>query len=124
MLSPTGSWPTRMEKDSRYKRLNDLKEKLLEDLERGSEASEVVDLEQSKVGRLSRMDAVQQQAMQQAGRALIRKRLTQIEKAFEALNDGVYGHCQECGDAIPEQRLDIRPEALICVSCQERLENS
>jgi len=113
-----------MEEKTTYKVLSDLKAKLLEDLQRGSEASGVVELEQNKVGRLSRMDAIQQQAMQKAGQASIEKRLSQIEKALEALRDGDYGYCQECGDEIPEQRLEIRPEALVCVTCQEKLESS
>lgn len=111
-----------MDKENSQKLLDELKIRLLEDLERGSEASETVELEQNKVGRLSRMDAMQQQAMQKATQTLIRKRLVQIEQALEALENDDYGYCGECGDEIPQQRLAIRPEALICVSCQEKQE--
>lgn len=103
-------------------RLNQLKQSLFDDLERGEEASEVVQLEQNTVGRLSRMDALQQQAMQKASRELIRKRLVQIEHALFAIEEGDYGYCSECGESIDEKRLDIKPEALVCVVCQGKLE--
>ena len=80
--------------------LSDLKHQLMEDLERGSEASGVVELEQNKVGRISRMDAMQQQAMQKASLELIHKRLKQIEHALSALKSGEYGYCHECGEEI------------------------
>lgn len=111
--------------EQKYKQaLSELKQTLLDDLQRGEQAAEVVELEQNKVGRLSRMDAMQQQAMQKAGRALLQQRLIQVERAFQAIEDGEYGDCQECGEPIPEQRLQIRPETLVCVSCQENLESS
>lgn len=103
--------------------LNKLKEGLLEDLQRGEQAAGVVELEQNKVGRLSRMDAMQQQAMQKASQDLIRKRLVQVERALDALNEGDYGYCHECGEDIAAERLEVRPETLVCVACQEKLEN-
>lgn len=109
------------EQQIRY-RLNQLRTELLQDLERGEQAAAVVELEQNKVGRLSRMDALQQQAMQKASRTLIKKRLTQVEQAFGALSAGEYDYCQECGEDIPEQRLAARPETLSCVRCQEKSE--
>lgn len=108
--------------DAARNNLISLKKQLLDDLERGADVSETVELEQNKVGRLSRMDAMQQQAMQKASRALIRKRLIQIDKAMKALDLGDYGYCEACGEEISEKRLTIRPEALMCVSCQEQIE--
>ncbi|MEX2366028.1 MAG: TraR/DksA family transcriptional regulator [Pseudohongiellaceae bacterium] len=102
--------------------LTDLKQSLLEDLERGAMGSETVTLEQNKVGRLSRMDAMQQQEMHKASQHLIRRRLGQIEKALQALASGDYGFCEACGDDIAASRLQVRPESLMCVSCQEKLE--
>lgn len=85
--------------------------------------SETVALEQNKVGRLSRMDAMQQQEMHKASQSLIRKRLAQIEKALQAVASGDYGFCEACGDEISASRLQVRPESLMCVSCQEKVEN-
>ncbi len=111
------------EKQSR-ETLNELRKTLLEDLKRGEQAAGVVELEQNKVGRLSRMDAMQQQAMQKASQELTRKRLVQVEHAFDALKEGDYGYCHECGEEIAPQRLQVRPETLVCVTCQEKLETN
>lgn len=86
-------------------------------------SSETLTLEQNKVGRLSRMDAMQQQEMHKASQHLIRRRLVQIEKALQALAAGDYGFCEGCGDEISASRLQVRPESLMCVSCQEKLES-
>lgn len=50
--------------------------------------------------------------------------LREIDQAFLRLNDGSYGTCQECGDAISLKRLEALPWALFCVSCQEALSAS
>ncbi len=49
--------------------------------------------------------------------------LNQIEDALERIDSGEYGICAECGEDIPEKRLELVPFALFCVSCKERLEN-
>ena len=103
--------------------LTDLKQSLLDDLARGASGSETVTLEQNKVGRLSRMDALQQQAMHKASQNLIRNRLVQVDKALQSLLSGDYGYCESCGNEISASRLQVRPESLICVSCQERIES-
>jgi len=48
--------------------------------------------------------------------------LQMIEEAIERLIDGEYGRCIECGDQIPEKRLEIRPHAIYCVKCKSRFE--
>jgi len=103
--------------------LTDLKHSLLDDLERGASGSETVTLEQNKVGRISRMDALQQQAMHKASQNLIRKRLVLIDKALRSIQSGDYGYCESCGNEISASRLQVRPESLMCVSCQEQVEN-
>jgi len=103
--------------------LTDLKQSLLDDLERGASGSETVTLEQNKVGRISRMDALQQQAMHKASQNLIRKRLVLIDKALRSIQSGDYGYCESCGNEISASRLQVRPESLMCVSCQEQAES-
>ncbi|WP_245626845.1 TraR/DksA family transcriptional regulator [Aestuariivita boseongensis] len=83
----------------------------------GAEGQSVVTLDQQSVGRLSRMDALQNQAMakaQQARRDLERRRLTH---ALAAMEDGEYGYCEDCGEDIPLPRLRLDPAATRCVSC-------
>lgn len=74
------------------------------------------------IGRLSRMDAMQQQSMAKAGRAAYQRRLAQVQQALASVADGEYGYCKDCAEPIGYQRLSVRPEAPFCVACQERLE--
>ena len=75
-----------------------------------------VTLQQDSVGRLSRMDAMQQQAMAQAQerRAAERKR---IAAALGRLDDGEWGYCVTCGEEIAEKRLRHDPSVAACVRC-------
>ncbi len=74
------------------------------------------------IGRLSRMDAIQQQQMSRANRALYQRRLLQIDAALKAAQNGEYGLCRDCGEAISPARLGARPETPFCVDCQEAME--
>ena len=79
-----------------------------------------VKLDQQSVGRLSRMDAMQQQAMSQAQERARAAELVRIDQAFRRLEDGEYGYCQDCGEEIPDKRLEIDPSAATCVKCAGR----
>ena len=81
------------------------------------DARKPVTLDQQSVGRLSRMDAMQQQAMDQATEAKRRVDLSRIEAAQRRLRDGDYGFCEDCGEEIPDGRLAIDPMAELCVNC-------
>lgn len=98
-------------------RLLDLKQELedLSDLSEGSRAT--VELDQQSVGRLSRMDALQGQAMAQASERQRRTDLLKIEAALKRLDEGDYGYCLKCGEEIKEKRLEIDPAAALCVNC-------
>ena len=81
------------------------------------EARAPVTLDQQSVGRLSRMDAMQQQAMAEAQERARKRDLVRIEMAERRLSDGEYGWCAECGEIIPDKRLKIDPMAEKCVRC-------
>lgn len=81
------------------------------------EARAPVTLDQQSVGRLSRMDAMQQQAMAEAQERARKRDLVRIEMAERRLADGEYGWCGDCGEAIPDKRLEIDPMAEKCVRC-------
>ncbi|MFP1631807.1 TraR/DksA family transcriptional regulator [Zhengella sp. ZM62] len=85
-----------------------------------SEARRPVELDQQSVGRLSRMDAMQQQAIAQAAERSRQRELTRIELAERRLREGDYGWCTECGEEIPDGRLAIDPMAEKCVRCAGR----
>jgi DnaK suppressor protein len=83
------------------------------------DARKAVELDQQSVGRLSRMDAMQGQAMAQAQNRQRRRELTRIEMALTRLQNGDYGYCDNCGDPIAKRRLEVDPAAGFCIRCAE-----
>ena len=79
-----------------------------------------VELDQQSVGRLSRMDAIQVQAMAVATESRRQDRLQRIEAAMRRLDDGEYGYCLGCDEDIPAKRLAIDPAVTRCVDCAGR----
>ncbi|MEO1198295.1 MAG: TraR/DksA family transcriptional regulator [Pseudomonadota bacterium] len=76
-----------------------------------------VALDQQSVGRLSRMDALQRQAMSEAQERRRATELQRIDVALRRIRDGDYGYCDQCGAAIAEGRLEIDPAATLCITC-------
>lgn len=74
-------------------------------------------LDQQSVGRLSRMDALQGQAMAQAMQSRRNGRTRAIDAALHRLSGDDFGWCEDCGDYIGTKRLDLDPTILSCVSC-------
>ena len=99
-------------------RLQQLEQELQRQLAAAAPSAKTVQLDQSSVGRLSRMDAMQQQAMAQATQRNLELRLQQCRAALSALARDEYGDCRRCGEAIGYRRLEAKPEALLCLSCQ------
>ncbi|WP_150525820.1 TraR/DksA family transcriptional regulator [Roseibium sediminis] len=94
-----------------------LKEDLNDLREMSEDARAPVILDQQSVGRLSRMDALQGQAMAEATERQRQADLVRIENALRRIETGDYGFCLECEEEIPEKRLDIDPAAALCVRC-------
>ncbi|TFH23911.1 MAG: TraR/DksA family transcriptional regulator [Myxococcales bacterium] len=74
------------------------------------------------IGRLSRMDALQQQSMTRATREGAELRLRQVESALLRLDGEGYGLCLECEESVGFERLKARPEAVLCIRCQSSRE--
>jgi DnaK suppressor protein len=85
-------------------------------------ASETVELDQSKVGRLSRMDAMQGQAMAKASKERRKQQLQLINAALQRIDDDEFGYCQRCGESIDPRRLEFDPTALLCIDCASKAE--
>ena len=109
--------------------MNAIKEKLIamrEALENvaatGDASAEVVQLDQTKVGRLSRMDALQAQAMAQASGQRRATQLREIEAALRRIDDGSYGDCRACEEPIDPRRLEADPTARLCIDCASKSE--
>ena len=81
------------------------------------EARATVSLDQQAVGRLSRMDALQGQAMAEATERRRRHDLARIDMAERRIVEGDYGFCAVCDEPIPDGRLEIDPMAERCVGC-------
>ena len=80
-------------------------------------SAQVVELDQSKVGRLSRMDALQAQEMAKASVARSQRALIQIRAALERIENNEFGICQHCDQAIAPLRLQVDPTVLLCINC-------
>ena len=102
--------------------LQKLKTELLEAGETGQQAEEVVELDQTRVGRLSRMDAMQAQAMSLETGRRRRQQIMQIDAALERIHSGDFGDCFECDEAIHPDRLQANPTATLCIACAEAQE--
>ena len=90
----------------------------LEDLAASSaEARQPVELDQTRVGRLSRMDALQSQAMALETERRRAIELRRIEAALQRLEEGEYGYCVTCGDEIAVERLSLDPATPQCLTC-------
>ncbi|GJL92200.1 TraR/DksA family transcriptional regulator [Hyphococcus sp.] len=76
-----------------------------------------VELDQQAVGRLSRQDALQQQAMANAQDVRRMSELRKIKLALARLDKGEYGFCCECSEPIAPRRLEIDLTAMFCASC-------
>ena len=78
-----------------------------------------VELDQSRVGRLARLDAIQHQQIAKSQVARMRALLPIYRQRLNALMTSPedFGECILCGELIPLKRLLIRPEVQMCVPC-------
>ena len=98
------------------KRLEELELEIREDMDANPEDSGVVELD-SSIGRLSRMDALQNQQMALELKRRQENQLLRIENAFKRLAKGQYGLCGKCKKPIEENRLEVFPDTVTCVRC-------
>lgn len=55
---------------------------------------------------------------------LEQEQLQQLEAALKRLDDGIYGRCEQCGQAINTERLNVLPYATLCITCQREQEQT
>lgn len=99
--------------------LQTLRRQYRDESQRSQSQRATVELDQTTTGRLSRMDALQSQAMAQAAERRRFVQLQRIEQALKRLDEGWYGECIECGEWIGKGRLKLDPAALKCIECAE-----
>jgi DnaK suppressor protein len=107
-----------------YKRkLRHLKKKLQVVEETSRAVARPVELDQSSVGRLSRMDAMQMQAMSLETQHRRSLQLKRIEGAFQRIEKDEYGYCLKCEEPISEKRLNFDPSVFLCIGCANQRES-
>ncbi|HHJ17099.1 MAG TPA: TraR/DksA family transcriptional regulator [Gammaproteobacteria bacterium] len=87
--------------------------------EASGEAAGTVELDQARVGRLSRMDALQAQQMALETARRRQDRLTKIEGALRRIATDDYGYCFVCGEALDLRRLSVDPTSTRCMKCAD-----
>lgn len=97
--------------------LKQRKADLLQVRETAEGAAGVVELDQTRVGRLSRMDALQAQAMSVETNRRRDIELQRIESALQRLRTGAYGYCLRCAEKISRPRLEVDPATPLCIDC-------
>lgn len=104
------------------KRLEERYSEILAGQEAKKKDTAPVELDQTRVGRLSRMDAMQQQAMAKAAARLLDIERQRIQTALRRIEDEEYGYCIFCDEEIAEKRLQFDPSLLTCIACAQEAE--
>ena len=95
---------------------------LIEEEETGKQAAQIVELDQTSVGRVSRMDAMQGQAMAIAANQRRQIELQKIGAALKRIDQEEYGYCLECDEEIAGPRLKLDPATSLCIACASKKE--
>lgn len=98
-------------------KLKSLRKELQEMDDSLKETSEPVELDQTRVGRLSRMDAMQSQQMALESVRRKNEKLVKIQGAMQRIESGNFGYCFICDDEIGMHRLLIDPTSTRCMKC-------
>tara|TARA_R110002072_G_scaffold19558_6_gene72509 strand:- start:765 stop:1091 length:327 start_codon:yes stop_codon:yes gene_type:complete len=106
-----------MDDDTARARLLALKAELTALSESGREDRKPVELDQQSVGRLSRLDSMQVQAMAKAADSRRVAEIRRIDAALARIDAGEFGWCVECGESIADKRLETDPAAPRCAEC-------
>jgi DnaK suppressor protein len=99
-----------------------IRNELLQIEQSGNEAAQTVELDQSRVGRLSRMDALQAQAMSVESKRRRSIKIQRIDAALQRIDKDVFGTCIQCGEEIAPKRLEFDPTSLLCINCAHKVE--
>ena len=92
------------------------KQEVTDLLNANAEDAAPVELDQTQQGRLSRMDAIQQQAMAAETQWRRQRDVHLLDAALKRLDEGEYGYCVNCGEAIGTERLALDPATPFCIS--------
>ena len=99
------------------KRLLERRNELEHVIETSAETKTDTELDQQRIGRLSRMDAIQQQAMEEETGRRRDQELARIAAALQRIEEDDYGYCTACEGAIAPKRLENDPATPLCIEC-------
>ncbi len=88
-----------------------------------SAAGQTVELDQTRVGRVSRIDALQAQAMSQETERRRRLQLVEAKRALGKLDQGEFGYCESCDESIARGRLEANLAVRLCIRCAGKAES-
>lgn len=71
------------------------------------------------IGRISRMDAINNKAINDAALRKAEEKLARLERMQQHVDEPGFGLCKKCGAAIPMQRLILMPHSMHCVRCAQ-----
>ncbi|MES9833205.1 MAG: TraR/DksA C4-type zinc finger protein [Candidatus Thiodiazotropha sp. DIVDIV] len=109
-----------MQIDSFRQQLLKLRSELMSLSSTSDDAAKTVTLDQSAVGRLSRMDAMRAQGMAIESKERREQQLLRIEGALRRIAAGDFGLCLTCGEEIDIRRLDVDPSYTQCIKCADK----
>ena len=98
-------------------RLDELEAEARAYLDDSRSADEAIELDQTRQGRLSRMDAMQAQAMSRAARNRATQTLQRVAATRKRLDSADFGYCLDCEEPIAAARLAHDPTTLRCLDC-------
>jgi DnaK suppressor protein len=104
--------------------LEEKKQELKAQLKSSDLDTKPVVLDQQSVGRVSRIDAIQQQQMALANQQQSAQLLQRIDLALQRIASDDYGCCLQCEEPIALARLQAQPFASLCLDCQSASENA
>lgn len=102
-------------------RLREQREALLR-LIQSRASDEAPEVDKTRSGRLTRMDDLRSQAMSAETERRRKHELARINSALRRLDEGEYGYCSVCGEAIAAGRLGVNPAAECCIRCATQAE--
>lgn len=106
------------------KLLRERQKHLMAIIEQSVDTHANIELDETETGRLTRMDAIQQHAMEDETDRRRVQELKRIKSALERIKSGDYGYCTSCDEQIAVKRLESDPSTPVCVNCASRAENS
>lgn len=106
-----------IDQDALKHTLNERLEALRQSSDSTAGSRKPVELDQTSVGRLSRMDAMQMQAMAQASERLRLQEIGRITATLQRIEEGEFGECVACGETIAPNRLTLDPTIPTCIRC-------